>query len=82
MNSPILLENGDAPLERPSPSRDLGAVDAMFIRVGLAGDLCVAEFFFGMATDTLQPWNTVNGIDSQAEPVRDESDSSAYLLLW
>ena len=56
-------------LQRPSPSSDLRTVDTMLVGVRSASDLGVAEFLFGVATDTLQARYAVDGVDCQAEPV-------------
>src|SRR5215813_12684676 len=61
--------NGDGWLKRPSPSGDLRAVDAILVRMGPAGNLRVAEFFFRVATNPLQAWNAINGIYCEAEAI-------------
>src|SRR5215469_5149823 len=54
---------------RPSPSRDLRIVDAMAVGVIATGNLRVAEFFFNVPTDGLQPGEAVNGINRQTETI-------------
>src|SRR5208282_901029 len=41
----------------------------MLVGVGPASDLLVAEFFFSVPTDRLEPGKAVNGINSQAETI-------------
>ena len=50
----------------------------MFVRVGSASDLCIAEFLLGMATDALQSWDTVNGVNGQAETINLIIDSQLH----
>src|SRR5262249_237830 len=61
--------NRHPPLERPSPSRNIGAVDSILIGVGAASNLRVAEFLLGVPTDALEPHDAVNGINSQTEAI-------------
>jgi hypothetical protein len=54
---------------RPSPSRDLRIVDAMFVGVTATRNLRVAESFFSVPADRLQPGHAVNSINRQTETI-------------
>src|SRR5215470_11939657 len=54
---------------RPSPARDVRAVDAMLVGMGTARDLSVAELLLGVPADPLQFGNAVNGVHRQAEAI-------------
>ena len=54
--------------ERPSPGRHIRTVNSILVRVRTAFDLFVAELFFCVGPDSLEPLDPIDRIDGLVAP--------------